>query len=86
MIHLHIAMARQLRAFLETANIPWNPATAQYGDGGRVNATFQFNSKRVEAYIVPPAQDQGDRFNGELLPHGRLACRINGGTGDHRPN
>jgi hypothetical protein len=78
-IRLNAAMARQLRAFIETSGVPWNSVTVRHGDDGRVDATFIFNSRRVEVYIVPPCQEPNDRFQGELLIHGRLAGRVDDG-------
>jgi hypothetical protein len=79
MIRLHVAMARQLRAFMEGSGISWSEVTVEHGEAGRVDCHFRFGNKLVEVYVIPPSQDPAHRLSGEPLPHGRLAGRVDGG-------
>lgn len=84
MIRGHIALVRQLRAFMETSCLPWGQVKFRYDedddgrpiyDPRRAEMSFHHNGKSVDVVIVAPSDDRSEI---DPLPLGKLAARIDG--------
>jgi|SRR5271166_2267509 len=82
MIRGHIALIRQLRAFMETSALPWADVKfkTEIGEDGRAiyddaraEISFRHHDKAIDVYIVAPSPDQHDGVQGH--PLGMLAGR-----------
>lgn len=85
MIRGHVALVRQLRAFMETSGLPWNKVRfiSEYGDEGepliddnRAEITFAVSGVQINITIWAPATEEIPGIG--LLPLGRLAARCGG--------
>jgi hypothetical protein len=85
MIHGHIALVRQLRAFMETSVLPWGNVRFRYDhddeerpiyDDHRAEMSFRHNGKDIDVVIFAPSDQKTE--GAESLPLGRLAARVDG--------
>lgn len=84
MIRGHVALVRQLRAFMENSNLPWQRVSWDYDtdeDGrtvytdDRAEMHFPMHDSVARVAIFAPTADVDA---GERLPLGRLACQYKG--------
>jgi hypothetical protein len=83
-IRRHVALVRQLQAFMEGSALPWGAVVFKYDkddDGkpiyepGRAEMSFTHRGRKVEVVIMSPSEERGENE----LPLGRLAARFEDG-------